>query len=666
MRFDPSIPSAGRLALRSLLVSLSLTVVTHGQDLRLPSIFSDHMVLQRDRDVAVWGWAKPGSDVVVKATWGSSGKARAGRDGRWKTTVRTPGAGAGHGVTVTAGDESIQYGDVLLGDVWLCSGQSNMEMPVGDVGPGYRGAKDYERELEDAHLPRMRLFTVQNAISPAPETDVTGSWTPATKESVYRFSATGFFFGKKIHRELGIPIGLVSADWGGTVCESWTSREALEAHGGFEDGLAMIDRLRRGSRDDEKRLSEARARWWARHDEDVAWTAADFDDTSWSDLAVPGIWERTDVGDFDGFLFMRRAVVLPEEAAGKELILELGPVDDMDTTWFNGTRVGGMERPGVWNVPRRYVIPGSLVRAGKNVVAVRCLDTGGAGGFAGAKEALSLRRGDGAGDRVGLAGTWKARKGPAAGSLPRFPTGPAFHANVPTALFNGMIAPLIPYGIRGFLWYQGESNRTRALQYRTLFPAMITDWRRRFGQGDRPFYYVQIAPFRYRGDTGAAAELREAQFMALRLPNTGMAVTMDIGNPRDIHPNDKQEVGRRLARWALVKEYGKRGIAWSGPLYTGMTIEGGAIRLHFDHAEGLKAKGGSPSHFTIAGRDGKFTPARARIDGRTVIVSSPRVPSPLAVRYAWGPADEPNLFNGAGLPASSFRTDDLPRSLQRR
>jgi len=280
---------------------------------------------------------------------------------------------------------------------------------------------------------------------------------------------------------------------------------------------------------------------------------------------------------------------------------------------------------------------------------------------------MRIQRGDGKGEPIAIAGTWKAMKGTLAAKLPRFPTGPRLHANAPTALHNGMIAPLIPFGLRGFLWYQGESNRERGLQYRTLFPAMINDWRSRFGQGPLPFYFVQIAPYSYGGDQGQAAELREAQLMTLSLKNTGMACTMDIGNPRDIHPKSKQEVGRRLALWALALEYGKKDVVYSGPLYKSMTIEGKTIRIHFDHADGLVARGGPPpSHFTIAGADGKFVPAVARIDGKTIVVSSRQVPQPAAVRYGWGAADEPNLFNGGGLPASSFRTDDLPRSLKRR
>jgi sialate O-acetylesterase len=268
---------------------------------------------------------------------------------------------------------------------------------------------------------------------------------------------------------------------------------------------------------------------------------------------------------------------------------------------------------------------------------------------------------DAEGLHLPLSGSWRYRTGASLSQLPRFPDRPGFHQNVATALSNGMLAAIIPFGIRGAIWYQGESNRTRGKQYERLFPAMIADWRARWGRGDFPFYFVQIAPFGYGGDTGQAAELRDAQRKTLAVPNTGMAVTMDIGDPGNIHPVDKLDVGERLARWALAKTYGKQDLVYSGPLYRSMSFEGDAIRVEFDHVDGgLVARGGELTHFTIAGADRRFVPAAARIDGRGVLVSSPEVPRPVAVRYGWGAADQPNLFNAAGLPASSFRTDDWP------
>lgn len=647
----------------ALLALLALPVA--GQDLRLPALFSNHMVLQRDQQVAVWGWATPGSKIRVTSSWNASAEARSTQDGRWTTTLKTPGASVDHKLTVTCGSTERVFDDVAIGDVWLCSGQSNMEWRVNQTRRRGQSDEEFLADVGVTDLPKVRLFTVQNAIAPSPRQDVEGRWVRSEQGAVLSFSACGFFFGRRIHQELGVPVGLIASDWGGTVCESWTSRGALEKLGGFEAGLSEVRQLAQGQRDAERERKKALAAWWKQLDDDLGWTGDGFDASAWGKLTAPGVWERAQVGEFDGVLLMRHVVDLPASWAGKELTLELGPVDDMDTTWFNGKKVGGMERPGVWNVPRRYVVPGRLVKAGRNVIGVRCVDTGGAGGFAGASETMRLRQSGDGKATVSLAGTWQCQKAKSMRELPPFPRSSRLGPNQPTALHNGMIAPLVPFGLKGFLWYQGESNRTRGFQYRSLFPAMIRDWRQRFGQGDLPFYFVQIAPFNYGGDTGQAAELREAQMMTLSLVNTGMAVTMDIGNPRDIHPKNKVAVGERLARWALAKDY-KKDVVFSGPIYSEMKVEGSAIRVRFHHASGLTAKGGPPSHFQIAGQDGEFVAATAKIDGESVVVSSEKIPSPAAVRYGWGAADEPNLFNGAGLPASSFRTDDLPRSIRRR
>jgi sialate O-acetylesterase len=648
-----------------LLVLAAIALPLAGQDLRLPALFSDHMVLQRDQKVAVWGWGAPGKHVQISSSWGDDARAHVSSTGAWSTTLKTPGASVDQKLTVTCDDATRVFNDVAIGDVWLCSGQSNMEWRLNQTRKPGQTEEDFMKELGPTDIPGVRLFTVQNAIAPAPKSDVAGTWARSDQSAALGFSACGFLFGRKIHQEVGVPVGLIASDWGGTVCESWTSRGALEKHGQFEAGLTAVAQLASGQNAAERAQKKALATWWKQLDGDLQWTSDRFDASGWDELTTPGIWESKQIGAFDGVVLMRHKFDVPAAWAGKDLTLELGPVDDMDTTWFNGEKVGGMERPGFWNVPRRYVVPGRLVKAGKNIIGVRCIDTGGGGGFVGGKDAMRLRRNDDDTQPISLAGTWQCQKTKSMSELPPMPASTRFGPNQPTALYNGMIAPLVPFGLKGFLWYQGESNRTRGFQYRTLFPAMISDWREKFGQGDLPFYFVQIAPYNYGGGSGQAAELREAQMMTLSLKNTGMAVTMDIGNPRDIHPKNKRDVGDRLARWALAKDYGKD-VAYSGPAYAGMEVEGNTIRLRFQHAAGLTARGGAPSHFQVAGADGKFVAATAKIDGESILVSSPAISSPAAVRYAWGAADEPNLFNGAGLPASSFRTDDLPRSIRRR
>ena len=631
-------------------------------EVRLPAVFGDHMVLQRDAGNAVWGFGEPGGEVSVTASWdGAPVRARVDAGGRWTVTLKTPGAGGPHSIRV-AGSNEIVLDDVMIGEVWICSGQSNMEWSINQVRRFYETDDAWEAMLATADLPRVRLFNVARQFDGVPMDDCSGRWWTCSPESVIGFSAVGFFFGRELHAELDVPIGLIGSNWGGTVAEAWTSAEALRRHGEFDDALDRIAAIEADEGSVDAEFAARKADWWntlaakdpaskqrlyASSSEDAAWSGT---------MAVPSLWEG-DLDDFDGVLWMRRDVELPAAWAGRPLTLELGPIDDMDSTWFNGQKVGGAEEPGFWSTPRRYDVPAGVAVAGVNTVTVRVVDTGGAGGFSGEADAHALR--DATGDAIPLAGTWRWARGAEMGELPRFPTRPGIGRNSPTALFNGMIAPLVPYGIRGAIWYQGESNRTRGRQYRTLFPAMIEDWRLRFGHLF-PFYFVQIAPYGYRNDTGEAAELREAQMMTLAAsPNTGMAVTMDVGDPKDIHPLDKETVAHRLARWALSRTYGRVDLVCSGPLYRSMRVSGSKVRLTFDHVGGgLVADGGALTHFTIAGEDRVFHAAAARIDGGTVVVSSPQVTRPFAVRYGWGAADEPNLRNVEKLPASSFRTDD--------
>jgi len=632
-------------------------------EVRLPALFSDHAVLQQDSEVAIWGWAAPGERVEVQPSWdGKAVGAKTGADGKWSVRLRTPAAGGPFELTVRGRNE-IKLSDVWTGEVWVCSGQSNMEMPVGYVSPGYPGAVDWEKELETADLPQLRLFLVNNHIAASPEADCKGTWKVCNAAAAREFSATGFFFGRMLHKELAVPVGLIAADWGGTPAESWTSADTIEKFPAFADALAEVRTLRETDPVElQRRHAEAISKWaisfeGAEVGSRGGWHKADFDDRDWTSMAVPGPWESAGApADFDGVAWFRREVELPAAWAGRDLWLELGPIDDMDTTWFNGEPVGAFNRPGEWRTPRKYRVPGAHVRAGANGIAVRVFDTGGAGGMMGPASQLRVYPVDGSeGDAVSLAGQWRYKLGSPLSELRRPPNPPALAPHMPTTLYNGMIAPLQPYGIRGAIWYQGESNRTRARQYRELFPAMIADWRARWGRGDFPFYYVQIAPFRYAGDTGQAGELREAQRLALEMMNVGMAVTMDIGDPVDIHPRNKQEVGRRLGLWALATTYGRK-LDYSGPLYREMKVEDGRVRVSFDHAEGLSTRDGkAPSHVELAGADGVFKPAEAKIEGQALVAWSDAVPEPRAIRYGWAADAEPNLQNAAGLPASSFQ-----------
>ncbi|HIF41915.1 MAG TPA: hypothetical protein EYQ74_12555 [Planctomycetes bacterium] len=657
------------------LIALSFALAPSGQcDVRLAKVFGDHMVLQRESKVAVWGWAEPGESVLVIPSWGIGGDSaetqastQADASGAWRVMIETGPAGGPHALSVRAASGNLLVEDVLLGEVWVCSGQSNMQWTV-------TSSDDAGAEIASAEHPQLRLFQAQQAYSMEPAEDISGSWSVCSPKTVGGFSAVAYFFGRDLQSKLGVPVGLVSTNWGGTVVEAWTSAEALADAGEFGDSLARLDTAE-GDADAGDSLAQLQGRWWKgleaadpgfRGD----WASSGGSSKGWKATTIPAAFTALDLGSFDGCVWFRREVEVPAELAAVETVLEIGPVDDMDVTFINGEAVGATRIHGKWQTPRSYRIPAGKLKAGANTIAVCAVDTGG-GGTLGASGSVQppmrLRRADsekGAG--IPLEGTWQARAGAPMSKLGAFPVGAWFHRNYPTALYNAMIAPIIPYGMRGAIWYQGESNRTRADQYRRLFPAMIQDWRTRWGQGDFPFYFVQIAPYSYGNDTGEAAELREAQALTLSLPNTGMAVTMDVGNPANIHPTNKQTVGARLARWALARDYG-RSLVPSGPMYRSMVVVGDEARLHFGYADGgLSALGGSPTHFTVAGEDHVFHAATARIEGETVVVRSVAVPHPRAVRYAWGAADEPNLKNAAGLPAPSFRTDDWPMVTQDR
>lgn len=633
-------------------------------DVRLPAIFANDMVIQRETQAPVWGWADPGEPVVVRASWPNAKivETKAGADGRWSIKLPTPAAGGPYTIAV-AGKNSITLGNVMVGEVWICSGQSNMEWPVS-------ASMDAEKEIAAADFPNIRQFDVPNVIAYAPQSDCKGTWQTCSPKTAANFTAVGYYFGRELHRKLNVPIGLINSTWGGTVAEAWASEQTIAAMPDFAKDMEWVRGQRRDAADLGSEAKKARDAWWGAVNQDRTkhgdLAASSFDDSGWAKTTLPGAWAG-DLAGFDGVIWYRRSIELPKEFVGKDLHLALGPIDDMDAVWFDGQQVGGYQTMGYHGQARHYRIPASLTTAGRHTICIAAADLLATGGLTGKPEDLYLSvlppgsavedEKSRTGERLPLAGEWKWQRGPALKDLPSWPTEGENNPNKCTVLYNGMIAPVQTYAIRGAVWYQGESNRGRAAQYRTLFPAMIADWRRVWNQGDFPFYFVQIAPYRYGGDTGQTAELREAQMMTMATPNTGMAVTMDIGNPADIHPTNKQEVGRRLSLWALAKTYGQASGEYCGPIYKSMKVEGSSIRVEFDHADGLALKDADLSFFDIAGADGKFVPATAVIDGQSVVVSSSSISSPTAVRYGWDDDGEPNLFNGSGLPASPFRTN---------
>jgi sialate O-acetylesterase len=554
--------------------------------------------------------------------------------------------------------------DLWFGDVWLCGGQSNMEWTLGPgVGPGIA---NWEREVAGADDPQIRVFDVPNRTSPSPMQECGGEWKVCEPTAARSFSAVAYVFARELRREIEVPIGLLVSCVGGTPAEAWTPERGIAELGGFDAGLNTVRAARAAP--EELSLANKQANWFANlrakeAGEQGAFMLPGLDDSAWASANLPGEFAG-ELEGFDGVVWYRRVIEVPAAWTGRDITVSLGPIDDLDTVWFDGVRIGGMEAGNPASKARAYKVAGRTVRAGKVVLAVRVIDTGGRGGFTGAAADLWLGPDADASTRQSLAGAWRMQPTSKMATLGGWPRQDGLSPNLPSVLWNGMIAPLSRCALRGAIFYQGESNATAPLLYRRLFPTMIGAWRETFGQADLPFYYVQIAPFGYGGEAGArAAFLREAQTLAMeQCQHVGMAVTMDIGDPKDIHPSNKQDVGKRLALWALAKTYGRSDIDPSGPMLAGFSVEDGAVRLLLRSAAGLRSKdGGALTHFTIAGEDRVFVPAQATIEhGETIVVRSDKVKKPVAVRYAFGAADMPNLVNGKGLPAPSFRTDDWP------
>jgi len=651
------------MSCRRIVVGLVLVVVTAAAvfaDVRLPAVISDNMVLQQGKKVPIWGWAEPGEQIMVSVNWHSMRwGVTADKDGRWLFKMDSPSAGRSYEMTIS-GKNTITIKNILVGEVWVCSGQSNMQMAVTQ-------SANAQQEIAEADYPDIRLFTVERKVADQPQSDCVGRWVTCNPQTVGDFSAVAYFFGRELQKELNVPVGLIHTSWGGTPAEAWTSARVLRTLADYKGVIEEIEQMRANPEPFQKKYEQQLLEWQKKIDlsgpDGKGCTDVNYDDSGWEQMELPNLWEQAGLADFDGLVWFRKEIDVPQLWVGKELILELGPIDDMDITWVNGTRVGGIETPGRWQTARKYKIASTVIQPGRNVIAVRVLDTGGGGGICGSAEQMKLKLAEAT---IGLAGRWRYKKGYDLKSMPPQPRPPLIvnNPNAPTSLYNAMIAPLIPYGIQGAIWYQGESNASRAYQYRRLFPAMIQNWRDDWGQGNFSFLFVQLANFMAAKPDPCDsewAELREAQTMTLALPNTGMAVIIDIGEANDIHPKNKQDVGKRLALWALAKTYGKK-LVYSGPIYKSMKIEGNKIVLYFDHVGGgLVARGDEPlKGFALAGADHKFVWADARIDGDTILVSSDKVPEPVAVRYAW--ADNPvcNLYNKDGLPATPFRTDDWP------
>ncbi|MFT3903005.1 MAG: sialate O-acetylesterase [Niabella sp.] len=644
--------------MKSLFVSIIITAgiaSTAFAQLKLPVIFADGMVLQQNTGAPVWGWTMPGQKVEVNGSWSAKAvQAVADKSGKWMVKLPTPKAGGPYSVRIKAGETKILR-DVLIGEVWICSGQSNMEMPVS--GWTTDTIKNSAQEIANANYPSIRLFTVEKEIAYAPKNNVKGAWSACSPSTVGPFSATAYFFGRELYKKLKVPIGLIHTSWGGTIAEAWTSEASLRLMGDFDKELDIVNAVNKDIADVRSRDSIDNLKWQAALADNRNEQAKGSNTSGWKTMALPGMWEKAGLPDIDGIVWFKRVVNIPDAWAGKDLKLDLGPIDDKDVTYFNGEAVDSTMSGFTWAAERHYIIPGRLVKAGSNVIAVKVIDDGGDGGMYGKAEQMVLYPATGSrSSAISLSGEWYYQL-MAVKPKPRLNTWP----NQPSVLYNAMVAPLVPFAIKGAIWYQGESNVGRAKQYTTLFPLMISDWRKQWHEGDFPFYFVQIAPFKYGGDQTEAAQLRDAQRRTLSLAaNTGMAVTLDIGNTGNIHPGNKQEVGRRLALWALNKTYKKAGIPYTGPLYKSFEVKGNKVIVSFTNTEGgLKSGDGTLEEFELQDADGNWKSAKAVIEGNKVVVSSDEVSKPIGVRYAFYAASVGSLFNGKGLPASSFTSAEL-------
>jgi len=642
----------GLAALACLLLSAPEAAAT----VRLPRLVSDGMVLQRDAEVNVWGWAAPGEGLTL-CFRGKNYRATADAAGHWTIKLARQSAGGPFELNIKASNE-LTVKDVLVGDVWLCSGQSNMELPMRRVRDKYPAV------IAQATNPLIRQFAVPLRYDfRRPLADVSGGqWTAADPQTVLDFTAVGYFFAREINARYQVPVGLIRNAVGGSPAEAWLSAGALKQFPKYEQQSApykdstLVANI--------KQRENAAVTAWYQHlyrtdlgeaPGQIKWSAPGYDASGWATMNVPGYWaDQTPLGAVNGVLWFRKEIDLPAGIAGQPGRLELGTLVDADSTYINGQLVGttSYQYP-----PRKYDFGPNVLKAGKNVVTVRLISNSGRGGFTLDKN-YQLTAG---GQTLDLRGAWQYRLG---ATLPPTPATTTFHYQ-PGGLYNGLIAPLLPYALKGVLWYQGESNTKNPADYQALMTSLIADWRAGFQQPKLPFLYVQLANFmaakKEPGESNWAA-VRDAQRRLLALPHTGMAVITDVGEWNDIHPLDKQTVGHRLALAARKVAYADKRVVASGPLYQSAQMTGNKIVLKFSETgNGLLTKDNVPlAGFTIAGADCRFVPAQARIENDKILVWSDQVPTPVAVRYAW--ADNPtdaNLTNCEGLPASPFRTDDF-------
>ncbi|MDD5185809.1 MAG: sialate O-acetylesterase [Paludibacter sp.] len=627
---------------------LTLSIPVSAQ-LSIPKVFSSHMVLQRDIEIPVWGNAPAGTEITAQFA-NTVTKGVAGENGKWILHLPMFKAGGPYKLVVfqtEKPEQRIEFDDVLVGDVWLASGQSNMEFQL-------QQSKDAKTEIKEADYPNIRFFFVEHNKSVKPEADISGgSWQVCDSVSVKTTSAVAYYFARKIYRDIHVPVGILQSTWGGSPVEAWTSKEMLLSSPISKNIVIANDTV---NPNDFVKDSLNLIRFWdivyhPKNKTDKIISQPSYDDSKWKEVIMPTVLKTSGIPYYEGMVWLRKSIEIPDNFSAKDVKLNLGHPEMNYSVYLNGNEICKT----VWNAnpSHIYAIPARFIHKGKNLLSVRMAYLWGGGGFNPPAEEMYISDGN---TKISLSGKWKYRKD-VEPSIPKIRN----YQYYPTFLYNAMIHPILPYGLKGILWYQGEANDTLAYNYRTLFPLMITDWRIRWKQGYLPFLYVQLPNYKKRQAEPMEsewAELREAQAMALVQPNTGMVCTIDLREAESIHPTNKQDVGYRLALQAEKMVYGKQATV-SGPMFSSFKIEGNAIRISFsDIGSGLKTTDQlPPREFTIAGADHQFYHANAQIQKNEIIVSSDQVAKPVAVRYAWSDNPDCNLINVEGFPAVPFRTD---------
>ena len=640
--------------------------------LQLTSLFSDHMVLQQKSNVKFWGTDKPNNEITISTSWENESKTIVDINGHWNVSIGTPSAGGPFKIEIKSNQHKIVLNDIMIGEVWLASGQSNMEMtlmgwPPNDI------INNADEEIAKSSNSKIRMFNVEKQISINPLDDVKGSWKVSSPEETKNFSASAYFFAKELFKKLQVPIGIINSSWGGTPAESWTSKKTIDTFNEFKSVTQSINTSDL-IKNELKWFSQFKAIGIPTTDEqwinlnllDNLIVEKSYNDSDWEEIQLPGRYDnQINGGEFNGAVWFRKNIVI--DNLDSDYILTIGAVDDMDETYVNGHKIGGLIGMGFWNKKREFKIPKSILKKGNNTIAVRAIDAEGVGEIIGP---MTLSNDNNI--KVSLNGNWKYKLIAEIYNNKFYLYGInnidfnsriktiKLNSGVPTVLYNGMINPLVPYTIKGVIWYQGESNVGRADQYENLFPAMIRDWREKWNY-DFPFYYVQIAPYQYNINKDSlldqSQELREAQRNSLKTKNTGMVVTMDIGNFNNIHPSNKQDIGSRLARLALSNNYSIN-IVPSGPIFNGLKVIGSKLILEFENPGSRLISKGDLLGFEIAGADKKYVFANAKIINNQVELYSDKIKNPLYARYAWKDKAVPSLFNLEGLPASSFKYEE--------